>query len=248
MTIAVVVDGGSTEVQQPTLLRQLSSGNEEKLSLKSDQEAGERGILHGNWTAWWVLGAVSSALLFWPRNKPIEAAYKRKPFGPWMSVHLAGALVITLVCFMNIFHTPSHGPTYCLVHRWAGRVGMLASPIGAVAGVVTAWWERYEPGYDAMAGGLSALAIMQMYFTISGYRNIRKAIANREDQALFQQHMAAHKADMIWLWVACLGPAWFRIPQVFGAGDDSYLMFLGLLPGLLWTQVTQKAMERKTWW
>merc|ERR1712196_268382 len=149
---------------------------------------------------------------------------------------------ISLVCLVNIFHTPSHGPRYCVFHRWLGRVGVVASFVGVAFGIITAWWERYSPETQGLSIGLTILGVLQTYFTIAGFWHVRKAVALRyrdtTDKDLFKKHIDAHKFNMIGLWMACLGPAWFRIPQMLGASASSPLMFLGLIPTLFWGQAT----------
>merc|ERR1712217_766281 len=167
---------------------------------------------------------------FYPWNKPITAAEKRQPFGPCMKLHLICAGLISFICLWNVFHTPSHGPAYCVVHRWLGRCGMLASLIGLMFGLITAWWERYSDDAMGLAIGLSIVGCLQLYYTTTGYYAIYQAVSNRDNDDIFKEKVAEHKAKMIGLWVSCLSPGWFRIPQMLGASGDSSLMFLGLVP------------------
>ena len=116
---------------------------------------------------WWVVGVATSSAFFWPRNLPISEARERQPFGPCMRAHLAGAAVISFVCLWNVFHTPSHGPCYCVLHRWLGRVGMVASFVGLGFALVTAWWERYSEDTQGLAIGLSVVGCLQLYHTVA---------------------------------------------------------------------------------
>ena len=44
----------------------------------------------------------------------------------------------------NLFHTPSPGPTYRVVHIWVGRIALLANTVGMTAGFVRSWYEGYK--------------------------------------------------------------------------------------------------------
>ena len=90
---------------------------------------------------------------------------------------------------------------------------------------------RYVPGYNGQGTALTYLAVMQIFVTIMGYRAIRKAkqySPDKESEAdERKKYIENHRWYMIFLWVCCLAPAWFRVPQVFGASANSNLMFLG---------------------
>lgn len=201
-------------------------------------ETSIRKIYEGNWTFYFVLGLISSGFFFapFPFNTPLFNAWKRQHFGPFMWIHLIGVCIISFVCLWNIFHTPSHGPRYKVIHRWLGRIGMVASLIGASFGLLTAWFERFTDYGGAI--GLSVLGIYQSVYTYYTYTNIRNAIKKRESHGQFpteeqkQEEMDLidkHKQAAMGLWVCCLAPAWFRIPQLFGYSYDSPLQFIALV-------------------
>jgi len=194
----------------------------------------QRNIIAGNWTLYWILGLLSSSLFFAPFsfNKPLIEARERQPFGPYMQIHLYSAGIISFVCLINIFHTPSHGPTYKVVHRWLGRVGLVASILASIFGFITTWFERFVS--YGMSIGLSILAVQQIIYTFLGYASIRTAIKKQRELKEIQmnsdyvelteeeqmkerevkEYVEMHKFFMAGLWVCCLAPAWFRIPWI----------------------------------
>lgn len=207
----------------------------------------------GNWSGYWILGFLTSFAFFFPSNPLFEEAKERQSFGPWFKVHLICAFLISFICLFNIFHTPSQGPKYCVFHRWVGRVlGIIISILCAFAGIITAWWERYVPGYNGQGIALTYLAVMQAVVTIMGYRAIRKAKqfspAKESEAEERKKHIENHRWYMLFLWVCCLAPAWFRIPQAFGASADSNLMFLAMIPANFWLPLYLRAVERKSFW
>uniref|UniRef100_A0A7S0BA41 Cytochrome b561 domain-containing protein n=1 Tax=Pyrodinium bahamense TaxID=73915 RepID=A0A7S0BA41_9DINO len=202
----------------------------------------------GNWTVWWVVGLATSITFFWPTSPILRSALQRVPAGPCFILHVVASGIITAACFFNVFHTPSHGPTYCLVHRWLGRVGMVASYVGLACGLLSAWWERWSPSVRGTMIGLSVVASIQFGTTTAGLVGIRLAIAARKngDMEKFNKLVRWHRTLMIALWVACMAPGWFRLPHLFGASKGSPLMFLGMLPVLVWTFRQGRAMDNKT--
>lgn len=197
-----------------------------------------RQIFDGNWTFYFVLGLISSGFFFAPFqfNTPLFNAWKRQNFGPLMWIHFIGSCIISFVCLWNLFHTPSHGPRYKVVHRWLGRIGLIASVFGATFGLLTTWFERFDSYGSSI--GLSVLGLYQLFFTYLSYKTIRGAIKKRdlngkfpteEQQQEVNDLIDNHKKAVIGLWMCCLAPAWFRVPQLFGASADSPLQFIALV-------------------
>jgi len=206
----------------------------------------------GNWSGYWVLGFLTSFAFFFPTNPLFKQAKERQPFGPWFITHLTCACAISFICLFNIFHTPSQGPKYCVFHRWVGRVGIIVSVIAAVTGIIVAWWERFVPGEYGQGAALTYLAVMQAFVTIKGYMAIRKAKQYSPEKGSEaeerKKHIENHRWYMIFLWICCLTPGWFRIPQAFGASPDSNLMFLAMIPANMWLPLYLRAYERKSFW
>merc|ERR1712038_1030479 len=82
---------------------------------------------------------------------------------------------------------------------------------------------------------LAILGFFQAYWTIRSYRTIRMKkdlvgdASTEEYKAKEQEIVDKHREAVLNLWIYCLAPAWFRIPQLFGASEGSPLMFLGLI-------------------
>ena len=199
-----------------------------------DPEAARK-VYDGNWTIYLIIALLSSCIFFAPFsfNKPLMEAKERQPFGPYMKIHLFASAIISFVCLWNVFHTPSHGEVYKHVHRWLGRIGLIASVFGAVFGFITAWFERKVDVGQGL--GLTFLGALQIYWTVISYRTIREKVnlmgdvSSKEYQDNVTEIVEKHKEAVLNLWVCCLAPAWFRVPQFFGASPDSPLMFLALL-------------------
>ena len=194
-----------------------------------------RKVYDGNWTIYLIIASLSTSIFFAPFsfNKPLIEAKERQPFGPFMKIHLFASATISFVCLWNVFHTPSHGTVYKNVHRWLGRIGLIASLFGAVFGFITAWFERkVELGQRL---GLSIIGVFQIYWTIQSYRTIREKVnligdvSSKEYQDKETEIVEKHREAVLNLWVYCLAPAWIRVPQILGASPDSPLIFLTLL-------------------
>ena len=212
-----------------------------------------RKIYEGNWTIYFIIGLISSSLFFAPFsfNKPLIEAEERQPFGPCMLIHLFSSGIVSFACLWNIFHTPSHGKTYTIIHRYVGKIGLIASTIGVIFGYLTTWIER-----DVALGlsiALSGLGIMQLYWTFKSYQTIRSYIEKRkssptEEQKLEENEMIAkHRNAVIWLWMCCIGPAWFRIPSLLGNNGD-IIMFLPMPFGLMFIFRAENAMTHGLFW
>lgn len=219
-----------------------------------------RRVYEGNWTFYFIIGLLSSSVFFapFPFNKPFVEAQERQPFGPCMKTHLVGSCIISFACLWNFFHTPSHGQTYRVIHRWVGRIGLVSSIIGAVFGIITAWFERKVD--FGLAIGLTVLAFMQTYYTIASYITIRAAIQKRrmnelastptteEQKEEEEKLIGKHKDAVVRLWITCIAPAWFRIPQIFGASADSPMMFLAFLFTTPFVLGARSAINRGSFW
>ncbi len=217
-----------------------------------------RKIYDGNWTFYFVLGLVSSTFFFAPFpqfNTPLFNAWKNQHFGPFMWIHFIGSCIISFVCLWNIFHTPSHGPRYKIAHRMMGRIGLIASLIGATFGLLTTWFERFSDYGTSI--GLSVLAFYQLLFTYKTFKNIRVAIKKRDLNGEFPTNeqkqevidlVEEHKKAAMGLWVCCLAPAWFRIPQLFGKSANSPLQCIALVFTTPFVLGAYYATKRGSFW
>ena len=221
-----------------------------------------RKVYEGNLTAYFIIGIISSSVFFAPFsfNKPLMEAQEQQPFGPCMWIHLISSFIISFVCLWNVFHTPSHGEMYKVIHRWLGRVGLIFSIFGALFGLIAVWFVRKVDMGQSI--GLSILAIGQVYWTIKSYLTIRRVLEYRklnfggihsvptEEQRHEEVELIGkHKQAAINLWVFCLAPVWIRVPRLFGLSANSNLMFLTLL----FTTPFAMGAERTTgkgsfWW
>jgi len=197
-----------------------------------------------NCNFWWCLGLAMTLAGFLPMGKSMHAAQQRKAFGPWLILHLVGSAGIALACLWNILVPASLGKMACKCHRVVGYIGLCASVLGVVSGLITAWWERFEAKLIGLFAGLSAVAALQTLAMVMGYVSIRRAKA---DPSQFDRYVWRHKCFMYLLWGSCLGPMFFRIPQVFfGVASSSELMFLGLIPSMFWPWIALRASEKRS--
>ena len=179
-----------------------------------------------------------------------------------MLIHLYASGTVSFACLWNIFHTPSHGSTYTIIHRCVGRIGLIASTIGVIFGYLTTWIER-DIGLG-ISIALSGIGIMQLYWMFKSYQTIRAHIEKRkqvhgssnnsssslstEERRLEENEMIAkHRYAVIWLWMCCIGPAWFRIPSLLG-NNGNIIMFLTMPFGLVFIFRAEKAMTHGLFW
>lgn len=65
----------------------------------------------------------------------------RNPISLQGNIHVVAAGVYGIICCMNVFHTPSHGPIYRRVHVILGRVGVSIGVVSAVFGLTALFTE-----------------------------------------------------------------------------------------------------------
>lgn len=208
----------------------------------------------GNWTAYGIIGFISSTVVFIPLsyNKPLMEAREIQPIGPCFMIHLVCSATISLVCLWNVFHTPSHGEIYKKIHRLLGRVGLIASLFGAVFGWLTAWVERdIEMGQKV---ALSIIGAFQTYWTVESYRTIRKKRylvgdpSTEEYQDKQAEIIKSHREAVLRLWIFCLAPAWIRFPQILGAPADSSLIYIAFLFTTPFVLGAESALKNGNFW
>ncbi|KAH9120805.1 hypothetical protein LEN26_010962 [Aphanomyces euteiches] len=177
-------------------------------------EVKPRAWYDGNFSFWWLLGAVLG--LWFTRYKGLGILFSLLPsatgrkMGPFFAIHLVTVALFLGICIYNVFHTPSHGGSY------------------RACGAVTAWWERYN-GHNSFAIGITIGGVDQVCTQLYGWYQIRR---NRNVQK--------HKFGMAsTFFFGCLIPMWMRIvPSLGGAGEGSawgppVAVAIGMIFGLL---------------
>ncbi|KAG9412945.1 hypothetical protein AC1031_015961 [Aphanomyces cochlioides] len=142
-------------------------------------EVKPRAWYDGNFSFWWLLGAVLG--LWFTLYKGLGILFSLLPsatgrkMGPFFAIHLVTAALFLGICVYNVFHTPSHGGSYRAVHIVLGRMAMIAGLISFGCGAVTAFWERYN-GHNGFAIGITIGGIIQVCTQLYGWYQIRRAI------------------------------------------------------------------------
>ena len=199
----------------------------------------------GNANAFWFVGAGLSTYFFGTTPRKLEGKQMSTAF----KVHLACACTTTYVCLWNLCFSPSQGPIRAMLHSGVGRLGMVTSLVGLGCGYVAAWYDEGVPRGTAI--GLSCVGVLQLFYTVTGFRQIRAAqLATGElRKQLINQHI---RSMNVLYYGACLGPAWFRVPEWAMAALDKDphelpqgLMFVGLVPAFLLPGKGVSAVLRK---
>ncbi len=179
------------------------------------------------------VAAYSSRYLLHPPRTPAEAL--GNPLGvPWLFVHVAGA--VTALTLGSLQFLPAlrcgGGP----LHRWIGRVYLLACLIGGGAGLVLA------PGSFAgpvAATGFASLAVIWISVNLLGW------------QAAVQGRLVDHRRWMIRSWALTLAAVTLRIylPLVMVLDLPflpSYrvISFLAWVPNLILAEVWLRRQAR----
>ena len=132
---------------------------------------------------------------------------------------------------------------------------MVASLLGAVFGFITTWFERF--GDVGSSIGLTFLGVFQVAYTLRGFYAIRKALQKRAEAKLAgiqtqtqeeKEWIEKHRNYMMGLWLFCLTPAWFRIPELLGAGPNTSYMFLALFFTTPFANGYIRATESGSFW
>jgi hypothetical protein len=114
----------------------------------------DRWIWDGNWTFYWSAGTIISLWFCLGLGFPYLINFPHTGKNPIAFIHVIFSMVITAICVWNIFHTPSHGPTYKLLHIWLGRIALFISAIAVFFGFLSVWYLLYVPGGQLKGGGL----------------------------------------------------------------------------------------------
>ena len=81
------------------------------------------------------------------------------PISTLGGTHVICASLFAIICCMNVFHTPSHGPAYRHVHIWLGRAAMLIGVVSVVTGMIV----LYSNGEHSIWLELLCLAIVAYF-------------------------------------------------------------------------------------
>ena len=122
----------------------------------------------GNWTIYWFLGACLSLWFTLGRGIPYLVFTKN----PVAFIHVLFSIVISINCGWNLFHTPTHGPTYKLAHIWLGRIALVLSTVSVLFGFVIYW--VFSPSGVPFLIALTIGGVVQIVSSITGFHYIRQ--------------------------------------------------------------------------
>ncbi|KAJ3082037.1 hypothetical protein HK102_001957 [Quaeritorhiza haematococci] len=190
-----------------------SSNDLSSITVKQDVErtvktpTASRPIWRGNFTFYLLIGAIFSLWFVFGKGIPyFWTQYLTVTSG----IHLVAAMASTLGCLWNLFHTPSHGPSYRKAHIWVGRIVLLSNIILFVPGCIVAFRDAASYTPLGISIGITVGGVMQLFSQTVGYYYIRKKPRTEEN-------VKTHKFSMIMVYFAgCLIPAFMRIPNMVG--------------------------------
>mmetsp|Transcript_20207 Transcript_20207/g.59604 ORF Transcript_20207/g.59604 Transcript_20207/m.59604 type:complete len:239 (+) Transcript_20207:72-788(+) len=87
--------------------------------------------LIGNLTPWWLLSSILTIYFLISLGVPHIGNDS-----PVMDTHIPFAFLFTVCCISNLYHTPSHGPVYATIHRYAGWTAMIVGFFSVLTGYV----------------------------------------------------------------------------------------------------------------
>jgi uncharacterized membrane protein len=142
---------------------------------------------------------------------------------PWLTIHIAGAATALLVgSFQFLGRLRRRWPS---VHRWTGRIYVVACLLGGVPGFILALGTTLGPVTTA---GFGTLAIIWLFVTGHAW------------QLAWQRRFAEHRRWMIRSWVLTFAAVNLRLYLLIAdtrgyAFDDSYpvISFLCWVPNLI---------------
>jgi hypothetical protein len=182
-------------------------------------------IWQGNFNIWWLTGAIIS-LWFLFGHGLVLFGKPETNVGPWFAVHLITSTLISFICLWNLFHSPSHGPTYRKIHVILGRISLFIGIISFITGCITAYHERYSGKLNAFIIAVTAGGTMQAISQIVGYIYIRKYRQTGKKSDL-EEHIG-------WMhgvyYGGCLTPAFLRIPEMVGTEWKPWSYFAWIIP------------------
>lgn len=228
-----------------------------------------RSIINGNFNIWWLMGAALSLWFTVGKGLPLLAIFNSTG-KPWSAfVHILAASIISWICLWNLFHTPSHGPIYKLLHVWLGRISLIVGTISVVLGYAVVWYFEYSSfGPSPFGIGISIGGALQTMSMFSGYYCIRLYLKCKQDSTASELilsdsekerhrqegltkkmagYMTAHKAHMTFFFFGgCLIPAFIRFPAltdteaIFGEYWPFYCWILPIFAGSRFLKALEK--------
>ena len=164
-----------------------------------------------NVNAYWITatGLLSSWFVFGARSLP-PYILKR-----WDTrIHLFSSALTALSCSINLYGIPSsYSIKYRNIHKYIGTIGLIASLVGATAGMarlISIFFDNNKQ-ISAQIAGLGYVGIYQVITTYKVYSNIKKFKNNNEKNGKKIDYQTAHIRNAhILFYGACLGPFWVR--------------------------------------
>ena len=188
-----------------------------------ERNAAGRRLLWGMGAAAGILLALASYRYFFGVG-PMPPKIVANAFAtPWLTIHIGGAATALLVgSFQFLDRLRLRRPA---VHRWTGRLYVVACLVGGVSGLVLAVGTTMGPVTTA---GFGILSIVWLFVTGYGW------------QRAWQRRFAEHRRWMIRSWVLTFAAVNLRL-YLLAAGtmgiafDDSYpvISFLCWIPNLI---------------
>jgi len=159
---------------------------------------------------------------------------------PWhfalLMVHIVGTSVAMIAAFVQVW--PMVRRRYPVVHRWVGRVYVVAVVAGSVAAVILMKIRNdRDLGIQVGSFGLYITAILWLVFTLAGYRMGR------------QRRWAEHRRWMIYSFALSMTNIYSRPIFIFLSGLDgvnlnAYFELIGWLPFIVHVTIAQWWLDR----
>jgi len=190
-------------------------------------------FLYGNLTPWWLFSAILVVYFL------ITLGLPRVTESPTMAAHIPMALIFSICCLWNLYHTPSHGHNYMLAHKTMGWLGMIAGVIS----VITGYWFMIG-GESAAALGTQVLMMsigaMQLAFQVLGLWYIRgvRWIEMHMTMMTFLFYMSGVLIAVNWL------PKMITGSPMQGTGATNW-MFVSFLIGLACSAIAVKYNKKR---
>ncbi|KAI8899204.1 hypothetical protein BC833DRAFT_586613 [Globomyces pollinis-pini] len=200
-----------------------------------------RYVWNGNFNLWFLLLTILSIWFTVGRGIPffINPEKYGSPKIDWIiGFHLVNAFITVWIMIWNLFHTPSHGPTYRMIHKILGRCSLVTGLLSTIFGFTIVWFTRQlgDPLNSERIGfsiGISIGGFLQVSSQIQGYYQIRKGDVKN------------HQTSMTFAFFGgCCIPAIMRLPTMLGLQIDSWNYFAWVIC-LVFGYLSLQAMRAK---
>ena len=214
-----------------------------------------RPIWKGNFNIWWLLGAV---LGIWFCNPAVFIVLVGA--GPFFFLHLIPSVLANYICVWNIFHSPSHGPTYRFIHVWLGRIALVFVVFSTTFGIVTAYCKFGQLGIATVSEdvNIDTLVIDERFDPEDPFKDVGNTVGGAAGlSAAIGAYIAIRvfrniKAHIIFVhtvfFLACLIPASQRLPELVGAERPEWWSYVSWLLPALFGALCYNAIRRKKWY